>query len=140
MIWRKRQFFTSDIAEIPPAHTKDRPANLLQIRNSKWFDRLTILSEVEGQIQNPDFQNSRCFAYWICFVLTHQNHIPDFSVFITWARLVLQLFIPSLTFGFSIRSFLFSYFNAADTPAMSCLFCDFQEFASIPAATQVVFS
>jgi len=30
-----------------------------EIRNSKWFDMLTILSRVEGQIQNTNGQNEK---------------------------------------------------------------------------------
>jgi len=30
-----------------------------EYRNPKWFDWLTILSEVEGQYQNSNFQNSK---------------------------------------------------------------------------------
>jgi len=30
-----------------------------EIRNSKWFDRLTILSTVEGQIRIPNDKNSK---------------------------------------------------------------------------------
>jgi hypothetical protein len=31
----------------------------LEIRNSKWFDRLTILSEVEGQYQMTKIQRTK---------------------------------------------------------------------------------
>ena len=30
-----------------------------EYRNPKWFGQLTILSQVEGQIQNPNTQNSK---------------------------------------------------------------------------------
>jgi hypothetical protein len=28
----------------------------LEARSTKWFDKLTTLSQVEGQIQNPNLQ------------------------------------------------------------------------------------
>jgi hypothetical protein len=33
---------------------KHDPSALLRTRNPKWFDKLTILSRVEGQIQNAN--------------------------------------------------------------------------------------
>ena len=38
----------------------------LQITNIKWFDKLTTLSQVEGQITmtNPSPADQTCFVFW----------------------------------------------------------------------------
>ena len=46
---------------LPHRATRENPK--FEILNPKWFDRLTILSEAEGQIQNYNFQNSKHFYF-----------------------------------------------------------------------------
>ncbi|NIN34914.1 MAG: hypothetical protein GTN46_09905 [Gammaproteobacteria bacterium] len=52
------------ISDLAPARSRNREAEVdgnykLQITNNKWFDKLTTLSQVEGQITMTETRNSK---------------------------------------------------------------------------------
>jgi hypothetical protein len=41
---------------VNPKSSASHSNSKYETRSTKWFDKLTTLSQVEGQIQNPNFQ------------------------------------------------------------------------------------